>query len=380
MQEKLIFGAKQKSFNIGDIIYLAKDKPMKLESGQEISNFPIAYKTYGELNSSKDNAILIFHGLTADQYATEPHPVTGKDGWWNHMIGPNKPIDINKFFIICPNLIGSCMGSFSAKSMKEDNEAYALNFPVVTISDMVDACKLLLDNLEIDNLYAAIGASMGGMCALDWLIKYSNITSHIFAIATSIEHSAQNIAFHEIGRQAIIADENFCEGNYIKEKKFPVKGLSIARMIAHMTYLSEKKLEDKFGRDLQNKEKITYGFNADFQIESYLRYKGMSFVDRFDPNSYLYITRAMDYFDLNEKITNTDLSQSDTSLFVVSFTSDWLFPTIASKKIVTSFSGKKGVDKISFLEIESDKGHDSFLLPNKEFEMSVKGYLENNYL
>jgi homoserine O-acetyltransferase len=384
-QIQLEFGSEYKKCQIGDVINIPKN--LKLENGFEINGFPVAFKTYGKLNEDKSNAILIFHGLTADQYIAETNPVTKKEGWWEHMVGKKKPIDTDRFFVICPNVLGSCMGSLGPKTINpKTKKPYSLGFPVITILDMANYADFLLEEFGIKKLHSLIGTSMGGMIALQYLHLFPEKVGQIIAISTALKHTAQNIAFNEVGRQAIISDPEFKKGNYYKDKSFPSNGLGIARMIAHITYLSETRLENKFGRSLQNKENLGFGFDVDFKIESYLRHQGFSFASRFDPNSYLYLTRALDYFDLTEVLKKEKSGNSKNSkasqikMLVVSFSDDWLFPTSEAKQIVKAFSGsfeRFNVKEISFIEIKSDKGHDSFLIPNKQFESAVRGFLRS---
>ena len=355
------------------------NKALKLESGLEISNFDVAYNTYGKLNAEKSNVVLVCHALTGDQYVAGKHPITGKRGWWDDVVGEGKIFDTNRYYVICINVIGGCMGSFGPNHVKDETgTTYALEFPVITISDMVNAQKLLLDELGIDKIFCVIGGSMGGMQVLEWTAKYPTKFHTAIAIATTSRHSAQNIAFHEIGRQAIMADPNWAGGNYALEGKKPTKGLSVARMTAHVTYMSEESLQDKFGRNLQDRKAKTYGFDADFQVESYLRHQGISFVDRFDANSYLYITRAMDYFDMEEEYGKhlSDIFKGCTAKFaVISFSSDWCYPTVESKYIARALNAA-GCD-VSFLEIETSKGHDAFLLEEPEFNKTLAGFVES---
>lgn len=374
---KAQFGPSAKQVEIGDIAILAKDKPLKLESGAEISSFPIAYQTYGKLNADKSNAILICHGLTGDQYLLGQHPVTGKPGWWTQMAGKGKPLDTDKYFLIATNVLGGCMGSYGPKDTNPaTGKAFDLDFPVITVRDMVAAQQLLVEHLGIDKLLCVIGGSMGGMMVLEWAVSYPDKIKSAIPIATAARHTAQNIAFHEIGRQAIMADPDWNGGHYTTKKAFPIKGLAVARMTAHVTYLSEHGLGSKFGRKLQDRDKVTFGFDADFQIESYLRHQGFTFVERFDPNSYLYITRAMDYFDLVEEYGG-DLSKAfaktEAAFCVISFTSDWCYPTEESKKIVHALNGVAA--NVSFVEIESDKGHDAFLLDEPVLRETIAGFL-----
>ena len=356
-------------------------KPLKLDCGKTIVDYPLAYETYGKLNEKKDNAILAFHALTGDQFVTGTNPITNKPGWWSYLVGPSKAIDTNKFFVICANVIGGCMGSFGPSSIDpETNKTFGINFPIITINDMVNAQQNLLEFFKIDKLYCVLGGSMGGMQVLQFVANFPNKTKIAIPIACAASHSAQNIAFNELGRQSIMADSNWKEGNYLKLDLSPDKGLAVARMAAHITYLSKKGLEEKFGRKLQEKDNLNFSFDADFQIESYLRYQGSIFVDRFDANSYLYITRAMDYFDLIKQF-NGNLSKAfettKTKFFIISFTSDWLYPTSENKDVVIALNSS-GAD-VGFMEITSDKGHDSFLLNIPEFLKTVKNFLEANY-
>ncbi len=360
--------------------YIVKDK-LKLDCGKEISNFPLAYETFGELNEGKNNGILIFHALTGDQFPYGINPITNKEGWWNYALGPNKAIDTNKFFVISANVIGGCMGSFGPSSIDPStNKPYGSNFPVITINDMVNAQNFLLDYFKIKKLFAVIGGSMGGMQVLQFVSNFPNKADVAIPIACTASHSAQNIALNELGRQAIMADKEWDKGKYLENAKSPSKGLAVARMAAHITYLSKKGLQEKFGRKLQERDALKFGFDADFQIESYLRYQGSVFVDRFDANSYLYITRAMDYFDLTKQF-NGNLSDafkgSKTKFFIISFTSDWLYPTSENREIVIALNAI-GAD-VGFIEITSDKGHDSFLLDVPDFLNTVKNFLNNSY-
>ena len=364
-----------------EIKSLLVEKPLKLDCGKIINNFPLAYETYGELNKNKDNAILIFHALTGDQFVTGINPVTNKDGWWNYAVGPDKAIDTKKFFIICANVIGGCMGSFGPSDIDpETKKIYGTNFPVITINDMVNAQVNLLDFFGIEKLYSVIGGSMGGMQVLQFVSNFPDKAKTAIPIACTSSHSAQNIAFNELGRQAVAADSNWCEGDYISKNSNPNKGLAVARMAAHITYLSKKSLQEKFGRKLQERDDLKFGFDADFQIESYLRYQGSVFVDRFDANSYLYITRAMDYFDLSRNFEGNlskAFKNTKTKFFIISFTSDWLYPTQENKEIVIALNAI-GAD-VGFVEIESDKGHDSFLLDVPEFLKALKNFIEKSY-
>ena len=356
---------------------------LKLESGDIIDSFKLAFKTYGKLNADKTNAILVCHALTGDQYVAGNNPITGREGWWSRMVGPNKPIDTNKFFVICSNVLGGCAGSTGPKELQNGSDvAYGGNFPSVTIKDMVKAQSLLIESLNIEKLFSVIGGSMGAMQALQWAIDFPDKILNIIHIAGALKHSAQNIAFHEVGRQAIMSDPIWKNGKYFENNEVPERGLSVARMIAHITYLSENAMHRKFGRKLQSRDIISFGFDANFQVESYLRYQGKSFVERFDANSYLYLTRAMDYFDHDETFRkNIEFSHNPNNhlkYLIVSFTSDWLFPTIESKMIVNQLNSLSR--EVSFLEIDTDKGHDSFLLEEPQLDDVIKGFLTNNFV
>ena len=356
-------------------------KTLKLDCGKSISNFPIAYETYGKLNEKKDNAILVFHALTGDQFAADINPVTKKEGWWNYALGAGKAIDTNKYFVICANVLGGCMGSYGPSNINPKNQKiFGTDFPIITINDMVNAQYELLDYLKIKKLFSVIGGSMGGMQVLQFISNYPDKSHTAIPIACTASHSAQNIALNELGRQSIMADNNWQNGFYEEKNISPAKGLSVARMAAHITYLSKKGLQEKFGRKLQERDDLKFSFDADFQIESYLRYQGSVFVDRFDANSYLYITRAMDYFDLTKQF-NGNLSKafekSNTKFFIISFTSDWLYPTAENREIVIALNsiGKN----VGFVEIKSDKGHDSFLLDVPDFLSSLRNFLNTSY-
>ena len=352
-------------------------QPLRLDSGQVLERVVLAYETYGELKADKSNAVLIFHALTMDQHVASPHPITGKPGWWANSVGPGKVIDTDRFHVICANVIGGCMGSTGPASQAADGQSYGMRFPVITIRDMVRAQVALLDAFGIDRLHAVVGGSMGGMLALSFAANFPERAERVLAIATTARHSAQNIAFHEVGRQAIMADPNWQGGGYYGTGKTPDKGLAVARMAAHITYLSEAGLTEKFGRRLQNREAKSFGFDADFQVESYLRHQGISFTDRFDANSYLYITRAMDYFDLAEEHGGrlADALAGCTARFcLVSFDTDWLYPTAESRIIVHALNAAAA--PVSFVELSAPYGHDSFLLDVPALDRVVKGFLE----
>ena len=354
-----------------------EEEPLRLDCRQTLAPFTIAYATYGELNADKSNAILVCHALTGDQYVASTHPVTGKPGWWETVVGPGKPIDTRRFFVICPNILGGCMGSSGPSSLNpKTGRPYGLDFPVITVGDMVDAQVKLIDRLGIDQLFSVVGGSMGGMQVLQWAARHKDRLFSAIPIATAARHSSQNIAFHEVGRQAVMADPNWCGGDYVQQGRTPRNGLAVARMAAHITYLSEDALHEKFGRNLQNRAERTFSFDADFQVESYLRHQGSTFVDRFDANSYLYITRAMDYFDLAAEsgdVLANAFQGTKTRFCVVSFTSDWLYPTRESRQIVQALNAVAA--NVSFVEIESRKGHDAFLLEEPELFDTIRGFL-----
>jgi len=357
---------------------LVVGEPLPLDSGVSLDHYTIAYQTYGRLNAARSNAILICHALTGDQYVGEPHPVTGKPGWWSTMVGPGKVLDTDRYFLIGTNVLGGCMGSSGPMEINPaTGRAWSLGFPVITIADMVRAQKRLVDHLGIDSLFCVTGGSMGGMQVLEWAASYPDRVFAAVPIATAARHSAQNIAFHEVGRQAIMADPEWAQGNYLELGRRPSRGLAVARMAAHITYLSEQALHRKFGRQLRNREAVTYGFDADFEVESYLRHQGISFVDRFDANSYLYITRACDYFDLAAEhggVLANAFRGTRSRFCVISFTSDWLYPTSENRAIVQALNAVAA--NVSFVEIETDKGHDAFLLEEPEFFATFRGFLD----
>ena len=359
------------------LVHFPVDDPLPLSCGGKIAGFDVAFETYGTLNEAKSNAILICHALTGDQHVAGVHPVTGKPGWWDTMVGPGKSVDTERFFVICTNVIGGCMGSTGPSSIDPaTGHPYGLGLPLITISDMVRAQVRLIDQLGIDQLFCVIGGSMGGMQVLEWASQFKERVYTAIPIAAAARHSSQNIAFHEVGRQAVMADPDWCGGRYFEQCKSPRKGLAVARMAAHITYLSDTALHRKFGRLLQDRERPTFSFDADFQVESYLRHQGYTFVDRFDANSYLYITRAMDYYDLAADYGGrlaAAFEGSKTRFCVVSFTSDWLYPTRESRSIVKALNGVAA--DVSFVEIETDKGHDAFLLHEPELFETVSGFL-----
>ncbi|MBW0152452.1 MAG: homoserine O-acetyltransferase [Phenylobacterium sp.] len=364
----------------GGTLRLPADAPLRLDSGATLAPLEIAYKTYGRLNAERSNAVLVCHALTGDQHAASVHPITGKPGWWNRVIGPGLPLDPDRYFIICTNVVGGCMGSTGPSSIDPaTGKPFGLTFPVITIADMVRAQAMLLDALGIETLFAAVGGSMGGMQVLQWAADYPHRLHSAVCIAAAARHSAQNIAFHEVGRQAIMADPDWRGGAYEAHGVRPEKGLAVARMAAHITYLSEAALQRKFGRELQ-RDGLSWGFDApDFQVESYLRYQGASFVDRFDANSYLYITRALDYFDLAAShggvLANAFRRARDVRFCVLSFSSDWLYSTGESRDIVRALNAAGC--RASFVEIETDKGHDAIFLEEPVLHSALRGFFES---
>ena len=356
---------------------------MVLESNARLGPITIAYETLGTLNEDKSNVILVLHALSGDSHIAGYYGEEDrKPGWWEIMVGPGKGIDTDKYFVICPNIIGSCMGSTGPSSINpETGEPYGFDFPVVTIGDIVKAQKALLDHLGIEKILTVVGGSIGGMQVLEWAVRYPGIVFSAIPLATTTRHSALAIAFNEVARQAIMADPNWNMGKYYDSDK-PNLGLALARMVGHVTYLSDEAMRNKFGRRLQNKGDFSFNFDADFQVESYLRYQGQKFVDRFDANSFLYITKAADYFDLRRQHGGGSeveaFAKTEAKFLVISFTSDWLYPTYQSRAMVKSM--KKNNLDVSFCEIEAEWGHDAFLLPNERLSTLIKGFLDHNYI
>jgi homoserine O-acetyltransferase len=352
-------------------------QPLRLDSGATLAPLEVAYQTYGRLNAEKSNAVLVCHALTGDQFAASTHPVTGKPGWWTRVIGPGLPLDPDRYFIICTNVVGGCMGSTGPASINPaTGQPYGLAFPVITIGDMVRAQAMLVEALGVETLFAVIGGSMGGMQVMQWAADYPQKLFSAVCIAAAARHSAQNIAFHEVGRAAIMADPDWRGGAYEIQGVRPEKGLAVARMAAHITYLSEKALQRKFGRELQ-RDGLSWGFDADFQVESYLRHQGTSFVDRFDANSYLYITRALDYFDLAAAhggvLAEAFRRARGVRFCVLSFSSDWLYSTAESRDIVRALNAAGC--RASFVEITTDKGHDAIFLDEPALDSALRGFL-----
>jgi homoserine O-acetyltransferase len=379
LQDAGFLSAREADDPQSPVVRFGADDPLQMDSGVPLGPLTIAYQTYGELNPQKSNAVLICHALTGDQHVANVHPLTGKPGWWETMVGPGKPIDTNRYFIICSNVVGGCMGSTGPASLNPaTGRPYGLDLPVVTIRDMVRAQAKLVDHLGIDQLFCVAGGSMGGMQVLQWAASFPERVFCAVPIAAAARHSSQNIAFHEVGRQAVMADPDWRGGRYFEQGLRPTKGLAVARMAAHITYMSDEALHRKFGRKLQERAAPTFSFDADFQIESYLRHQGSSFVERFDANSYLYVTRAMDYFDLAADYKGSlprAFRGTRTRFCVVSFTSDWLFPTTESRAVVHALNA--GGASVSFVEIDTDKGHDAFLLDVPELFATTRGFLES---
>ena len=354
--------------------YFDIEGSIELKSGKELKNVQVAYETYGKLNEEKDNAILLLHALTGDAHAAGYHNGDQKPGWWDIMVGPNKAFDTDKHFIICSNMLGGCKGTTGPSSVNPDtSKVYGLNFPVITIEDAVKVQKKLIDYLGINKLCVA-GGSMGGMQAMEWSIQHKDMVTHTIIIASTSRLSAQGIAFNTVGRNAILSDPNWNNGDYYDKEK-PEKGLAIARMVGHITYLCEESMHEKFARRFQDNELPNFSFDIDFEVESYLAHQGQIFVDRFDANSYLYITKAIDYFDLASKYGSLEeaFADTDAKFLIISFSSDWLFPSFQSKEIVNALM--KNQKDVSFCEIESPYGHDAFLLEHETQTKIIKSFL-----
>ena len=353
------------------------DKPLELDCGKKLSPIDVAYETYGELNEAGDNTVLICHALSGNAHvAGLNRPDDKKAGWWDNMVGPGKGIDTNKYFVICSNFLGGCSGTTGPSSINPaTGKPYGLDLPIITIADMVKVQKLLLDKLGIKKLLAVIGGSIGGMQVLQWAIEYPGFVKAALAIATTTHLGAQSIAFDAVGRNAILADANFADGQY-KSEKGPDRGLSIARMIGHITYLSEQGMREKFGRELRNAERYSYDFNSEFAVEAYLDYQGQSFVERFDANSYLYITKAADYFDLKKDYGSLTKAFANTKsrFLIISFASDWLYTPEQSRAIVNALVASR--KDVSFCDIASPYGHDAFLLEPETLGSFISGFLQ----
>jgi homoserine O-acetyltransferase/O-succinyltransferase len=354
---------------------------MVLDSSERFGPITLAFETHGRLNATCSNAILITHALSGDAHvAGYASPDDRKPGWWDYMVGPGCPFDTDKYFIICSNVIGGCKGSSGPTSLDpKTGKPYNLNFPVITVGDMVRAQSHLLDHLGISRLLCVVGGSMGGMQVLEWAIEYPDRVACAIPIATTAKQNAQGIAFDEVGRQAIYADADWCEGNYLLHDKRPVKGLAVARMLAHITYLSEESMHQKFGRRLRQKEEYGFDFETDFEVESYLKHQGESFIRRFDANSYLYITKAIDYFDLQRDFGSLEnaFAKVLARFLVISFSSDWLYTTAQAKEIVRAL--KVNRKNVTFCEIPSSYGHDAFLIENPDMMKMIADFIAHVY-
>jgi homoserine O-acetyltransferase/O-succinyltransferase len=352
---------------------------LSLDNGATLAPVEVAYETYGTLNARKTNAILVQHAFSGDAHAAGISHETGKPGWWDNMIGPGKAFDTDKYFVICSNVLGGCRGTTGPSSVNPETGCpYAMTFPVITIGDMVRLQKMLVDWFGIERLLSVSGGSMGGMQALEWAVSYPDRVVTAIPIASTARHSAQQIAFNEVGRQAIMADPDWCDGNYYS-KQPPARGLAVARMVGHITYMSDESMREKFGRRLRDKATFSFGFDVDFEVESYLRYRGSQFVNRFDANSYLYITKAMDYFDLTggQKTLAAALEPARGRFLVISFSSDWLYPSYQSQEMVRALRSRNR--DVAYVELQSNYGHDSFLVDVAEQTELVRGFLASTF-
>lgn len=349
----------------------------KLENGETLGPITLAYETYGKLDAKKSNAILILHALSGDAHAAGYHDGDKNPGWWDDMVGPGKAFDTNKYFVICSNVLGGCKGSTGPSSLNPSTgKPFGAAFPIVSLGDMVNAQVNLIDYLGIETLLAVAGGSMGGMQVLEWMFSHPDRIRSAIPISTAMKHSPQQIAFNEVGRQAIMADPEWNEGNYY-DKQPPSKGLAVARMVGHITYMSDKSMAQKFGRRLKD-DSQRFKFTADFEVEGYLHHRGKSFVGRFDANSYLYLTKAMDYFDASKGRKPREVLQgSDIKVLVIAFKSDWLYPAYQTKDIVRACK-LAGLDT-TYCEIASDYGHDAFLLEIEEETQLIKYFLERAF-
>ncbi len=370
-------GVAEKQF----FTYAEPPDQMILESGASLGPITIAYETWGKLSAKRDNAVLVAHAFSGDSHAAgfyPDDPEGAKPGWWDSMIGPGKGLDTDKYFVICANILGGCMGTTGPSSINPETGApFGLDFPMMTVGDIIESQKALLDHLGISSLHTVVGGSVGGMQVLEWCVRYPDLVRSAIPIATTMRHSALAIAFNEVARQAIMVDPKWNRGNYYDSEK-PDLGLSVARMIGHVTYLSDEAMRRKFGRKLQNKANFSYGFDVDFMVESYLRYQGSKFVKRFDANSVLYITKAADYFDLVNREPPAksiqDIRGMEIKFLVISYTSDWLYPTYQAKELIQAL--KRADLDVSFCEIEADCGHDAFLIPDKRLGTLIGGFLD----
>ena len=350
-----------------------------LDSGATLAPVDVAYETYGRLNAAKTNAILVLHAFSGDAHAAGISHEKGKPGWWDNMIGPGKAFDTNKYFMICSNVLGGCRGTTGPGSVNPaTGRAYAMSFPVITIGDMVRVQRMLIDWFGIARLLSVTGGSMGGMQALEWAVSYPDRVVSAIPIACTTRHSAQQIAFNEVGRQAIMADPDWNNGDYYDGKP-PARGLAVARMVGHITFMSDDSMREKFGRRLRNKDAFGYDFEVDFEVESYLRYRGNQFVSRFDANTYLYTTKAMDYFDLaaGRNSLAEALGRTDARFLVISFSSDWLYPSYQAREIVSALRARNR--DVAYVELQSNYGHDAFLADVAEQSELVRGFLASTF-
>ncbi len=352
---------------------------LPLDNGATLTPVEVAYESYGRLNAAKSNAILVLHAFTGDAHAAGISHETGKPGWWDNMIGPGKAFDTNQYFVFCSNVLGGCRGTTGPSSIDPaTGRPYAMSFPVITIGDMVRLQKMLVDHLGIGKLLAVAGGSMGGMQALEWAVSFPDRVVAAIPIACTTRHSAQQIAFNEVGRQAIMADPDWNGGDYYGGNP-PARGLAVARMVGHITYMSDDSMREKFGRRLRDKETFSFGFDVDFEVESYLRYRGLQFVNRFDANSYLYITKALDYFDLTNghRTLNAAMEAASARFLVISFSSDWLYPSYQSQEIVRALRSRNC--DVAYVELQANYGHDSFLVDVAEQTNLVRGFLASTF-
>jgi homoserine O-acetyltransferase/O-succinyltransferase len=358
---------------------VAHVESLALDCGETLAPVEVAYQTYGAPNEDRTNAILILHAFTGDAHAAGISRKSGKPGWWDSMIGPGKAFDTDKYWVICSNVLGGCAGTTGPSSTNPNTgKPYAMEFPVITIADMVRLQKMLVDSLGIPKLLAVAGGSMGAMQSLQWAVDYPEMVAASMPIAGTWRHSAQQIAFNEVGRHAIMGDPGWRSGNY-DGTDGPTHGLSVARMIGHITYMSDESMREKFGRQLREKEKFGFDFEIDFEVESYLRYRGNQFVGRFDANSYLYITKALDYFDVSNgrESLAAALEETTARFLLISFTSDWLYPSYQSQEIVTALRSRNR--DVSYVELPSNYGHDAFLVEVGEQTEVVRGFLSSTF-
>jgi len=369
---------KEKNKNSVGVIepqYFTFNGPLELESGKKLGPVTLAYETYGKLNASRSNAVLVLHAFSGDAHAAGFHKGDDRPGWWDALIGPGKAFDTDKYFVICSNCIGGCQGSTGPSSVNPDTgRPYALDFPIITVADMVNAQEKLITHLGIAKLLCVSGGSMGGMQALQWTASFPQKVASAIPIATTTKHSPQQIAFDEVGRQSVMADAVWNKGNYYDKGHQPERGLAVARMIGHITYMSDQSMEEKFSRKLKEKD-FSFSFKSEFEVEGYLRYKGDNFVKRFDANSYLYITKAMDYFDLTNGHGSlaAAFERTQARFLVISFSSDWLYPSYQSQEIVRALRARNC--DVAYVELESNYGHDAFLVDVAEQTDLIRGFL-----